>query len=282
VLLVPAVLAQSAAVTLIMAPTMLVESSSRNTSRLAQRTSAEIQRQIEEAKGDPKKLEQLSKQQKQQLEELSKSWAATGSMAVGGMAAILLGLLAFIITIAVTYGLAVPLTTGALTIIVADRVTGGSVTPGQAWKIMLTRLPRLLGATVPAFFLVLGGLLLCLLPGLALSFLFVFVTPVVLLENVGGTSALKRSAALVKANMPQVFIMGIVFSVIRMVASFVAHLFVPSSALFFDNLVSGVLMMLLLPLPIVGTVLLYLDIRRQADGLTEQGLRAGVDGLRRA
>jgi hypothetical protein len=40
--------------------------------------------------------------------------------------------------------------------------------------------------------------------------------------------------------------------------------------------------MLLLPIPVIGTVLLYLDIRRQADGLSEQGVRAGIEGLRRA
>jgi len=38
--------------------------------------------------------------------------------------------------------------------------------------------------------------------------------------------------------------------------------------------------MFLMPIPIIGTVLLYLDIRRQADGLDAQGLRAGVDALR--
>jgi hypothetical protein len=34
--------------------------------------------------------------------------------------------------------------------------------------------------------------------------------------------------------------------------------------------------------PIIGTVLLYLDIRRQADGLDAQAVHAGIEGLRRA
>jgi len=282
VLLAPAFLVQSAAVGLIMAPTAVVGGMADNTARLSQRASEEIQRQLTAAEGDPKKLEQLSREQRKQLEQLSRSMAATGTVAVGGLMAILLGLAAFLLTTAVIYGLAVPLTTGALTIMVADRVTGGSISPGQAWKLMLRRFPSLLGAAVPAFLLVLVGLLFLLIPGLVLSFLFVFVTPVVLLENVGGIAALKRSANLVKANVVQVFIVGIVFSVVNAVASFVAHLFVPSGLFFLENLITDAFMMLLLPFPIVGTVLLYLDIRRQADGLTPQALRAGVDGLQRA
>jgi hypothetical protein len=125
---------------------------------------------------------------------------------------------------------------------------------------------------------------LCLLviPGLILGFLFVFVAPVVLLENVGGIAALKRSIDLVKANVAQVLVVCIVFAAIRIASSIIAHLFIPRTAFFVDSLVQDALLMFLLPVPIIGTVLLYLDIRRQADGLDDQGVRAGIEGLRRA
>jgi len=79
-----------------------------------------------------------------------------------------------------------------------------------------------------------------------------------------------------------VFVVGLVFAVIRVVTRLFAHLIIPSTAFFLDSLVQDALLMLLLPIPVVGTVLLYLDIRRQADGLNEQGVRAGIEGLRRA
>ena len=37
------------------------------------------------------------------------------------------------------------------------------------------------------------------------------------------------------------------------------------------------LLMLVLPIPILGTVLLYLDIRRQSEGLDDRALRAALD-----
>jgi len=89
-------------------------------------------------------------------------------------------------------------------------------------------------------------------------------------------AALKRSAALVKANVPQVAIVCLVFAAIRIVASIMASVFVPRSALFVGSLVQDALLMLILPIPILGTVLLYLDIRRQTEGLDDAGVRAAL------
>jgi hypothetical protein len=127
-----------------------------------------------------------------------------------------------------------------------------------------------------------GGLCLLVIPGLVIGFLFTFVAPVVLLENMGGMAALKRSVTLVKANVLQVFVVVLVFAVIRIASQLLAHIFIPRTAFFVDSLVQDLLLMLLLPVPIIGTVLLYLDIRRQADGLDAQGVRAGIEGLRQA
>ena len=62
------------------------------------------------------------------------------------------------------------------------------------------------------------------------------------------------------------------------VAGLLTGIFIPHTAFFLDSLLRDVLMMVLMPIPIVGTVLLYLDIRRQAEG-DERALRAGIDGL---
>jgi uncharacterized membrane protein len=275
ILLVPVSLAKAAAMALILAPTAVVDVAASHTQQLSQRTVQDVQRQLQET--DPKKRQELVKQQQKELQDLQQAWAATGTAAVGGLMAMLLGLVAALVGIAVMYGIAIPLTTGALTIVVADRSTGGTAGPGKAYGRLLRRLGALLSAAIPAFFLVLFGLCLLVIPGLILGFLFVFVTPVALLENVGGIAALKRSAALVKANVGQVAIVCLVFAAIRIVTQLTASIFVPRSALFLGSFVQDALLMLILPIPILGTVLLYLDIRRQTEGLDDRAIRAALD-----
>ncbi len=274
ILLVPVSLAKSTALALILAPTAVVNVAANHTQQLTQRTAQDLQRQMQET--DPKKRQELMKQQEKEMQDLQQAWATTGTAAVGGLMAVLLGALAALIGIAVMYGIAIPLVTGALTIVVADLSVGGNAGAGKAYGRLLRRFGTLLSAAIPAFFLVLLGLCLLVIPGLLLGFFFVFVTPVVLLENVGGIAALKRSAALVKANMLQVFVVGLVFAAIRLVASVMAGLFIPHTAFFLGSFVQDVLLMLILPIPILGTVILYLDIRRQTEGLDDAGIRASL------
>ncbi len=275
VLLVPVSLAKSAALALILAPTAVVDVAANHAQQLSQRTAQDLQRQLQET--DPKKRQELMKDQQKEMQDLQQAWATTGTAAVGGLMAMLLGLVAALIGIAVMYGIAVPLVTGALTIVVADRSIGGTAGPGKAYGRLLRRFGTLLSAAIPAFFLVLIGLCLLIIPGLLLGFFFVFVTPVVLLENVGGIAALKRSAALVKANIGQVAVVCVVFAAIRFVASIMTSIFIPHTALFLGSFVQDVLLMLILPIPILGTVILYLDIRRQAEGLDDAGIRAALE-----
>jgi hypothetical protein len=282
ILMVPVSLAKSAAVAVVLAPTVAAEAAAKNTADLSRKTAEQIQREFREAQGDPKKLEQLSRDQQKQLQDLSRSLVTSGSAAVGGLMAALLGLLAVVLGIVVLYAIAMPLVTGALTIVVADRATGGNAGPAKAYALLFQRLGKFVSAWIPAFFLVLLGLCLLFIPGLIIGFLFLFVAPVVLLENVGGIAALKRSASLVKANLPQVLVVWLVFIGIQIVASILSHLFIPGTAFFVGSFVQDMLGMFLMPVPIIGTVLLYLDIRRQADGLDAQALRAGIDGLQRA
>jgi hypothetical protein len=274
ILLVPVSLAKSAAMALILAPTVMVDAAASHAQQISQQTAKDLQRQLQET--DPKKRQELVKQQQKEMQDLQQAWATTGTAAVGGLMAILLGILAALIGIAVMYGIAIPLTTGALTIIVADRSTGGNAGPGKAYGKLMRRFGALLSAAIPAFFLVLVGLCFLVIPGLIIGFLFVFVTPVVLLENVGGIAALKRSVALVKANVAQVAIVCLVFAGIRIVASILGGIFVPRSAIFLGSFVQDALLMLTLPIPILGTVLLYLDIRRQTEGLDDRAIQAAL------
>jgi hypothetical protein len=286
ILIAPISLAKSAAIALMLAPTVAVDVTANkvnNAAQQMQKSATEWQKEMQAAKGDPAKVAELMREQQQQLQNIAmagRDVVATEGALVGGLMAWLMGFLAMLVGIVLLYFIAIPLVTGALTIVVADRATGGSAGPGQAYGLLLKRLGKFLGAWIPAFFLIVAGLVLFVIPGLIASFLFTFVPCVVLLESVGGTAALKRSVALVKANVPQVFVILLVFGAIRIVTRIVTSLFIPHTMFFVDSLVQDALLVLLLPIPVVGTVLLYLDIRRQADGFDERAVRAGIEGLR--
>jgi hypothetical protein len=286
ILIGPVALLKSAAVALILAPTAVAQLSANNMHALSERTAADIRREALEAQRDPKRWQENARdrqrEQQKEMEDLSKAWATTGTTVVSGLVAVLLGLLAVIVGIALMYGIAVPLTTGALTILVADRATGGALGPMEAYGLLFRRFGKLMSAVIPAFLFVLLGFCFFVIPGLVLGFLFVFATPVVLLENVGGIEALKRSVDLVKANASQVFVVCLVFALLRFFSSITAHIFIPSSAFFLGSLVQDVILLFLMPVPIIGTVLLYLDIRRQTGNLDDRSLRSGIDGLRTA
>jgi hypothetical protein len=273
VVLVPVSLAKSAAMALIVAPSTLEAATSRAQS-LTERTVTDAERTLGEQ--DPGTRPALDDEQEKDIEDLQRELTTAGTSAAGGLVAIILSVVAALVGLSLMYGVAVPLATGALTVIVAARITGATVAPGKAYARVLARSGKLFTSGTLAFLAVAAGLLFLLLPGLILAFLFSFVVPVVLIENIGGMAALKRSVKLVNANVFQVAVVLFVFAGVRLVGSLISEVLVPSTWPFLDSLVQDFVLMLTLPIPILGTVLLYFDLRRQADGLDEQGIRGAL------
>jgi hypothetical protein len=201
-------------------------------------------------------------------------------MAFGSVDAWLLELCGWAITALILYGLVLPLTHGALTIAVADRVLGGSATWREHWMLLFRRLGLLLSALVPAAALVMIGYFCLVVPGLVLSFFFVFVAPIALIEGVGGIAALKRSYALVRADWLRTALLLLTFGVLSNVAHWLAGLFVPRSAIFFGSFLGDLLLLAVMPVPIIASVLLYFDLRRKVDGLSSDRLRSELEALR--
>jgi hypothetical protein len=199
---------------------------------------------------------------------------------IGGFDAWLLELGGWAITALILYGFALPLTHGALTIAVADRVLGGTATWREHWMLLFRRLGLLLTAVVPAAALVMVGYFCLVIPGVLLSFFFVFVAPVVLIEGVGGIAALKRSYVLVRADWLRTALLLLTFGVLNALAHRLAGLFVPRSAIFFGSFLGDLLLVAVLPVPIIASVLLYFDLRRKVDGLSGDRLRTELEALR--
>jgi hypothetical protein len=199
---------------------------------------------------------------------------------VAGMSAMLLGLLAAAITGLLLYGVIVPLTQGALALAAADRVSGGAATWRDVWSWLLKRLGVLLSAVIPAALLTAVGFFFLVLPGLILSFFFSFVPLVALFEGLGGTAALKRSYALVRSDWLRMLLVLIAFGVVTAVARLVAGMM--PLGLFGTRLLQDALTLVAMPVPVVGAVLLYFDIRRTHDpgGFDERRLADELATLR--
>jgi hypothetical protein len=179
----------------------------------------------------------------------------------------------------VIYGFVLPLVQAALVVATADRLLGGEADWREHWTLLRPRLSLLLSAALPAALLMAVGFYVAILPGLVLSFFFLFTVPVVLFERLGGTAALQRSFRLVKSDWLRVALMFLVFGLSGELAHWLGGLLAPG-ALLLANFLGDLIFLLVLPVPIVATVLLYLDLRRQTEGLDDDHLKAELETLR--
>jgi hypothetical protein len=283
-LFVPGAFISSCALSVVLAPVMVATPAAEQAAeRMAQR-SEELARRMKEhatrAQTDPRAAEETAREYEQQMRQLGREATQLGSLAVGGFVVLLLGLAGWAITALILYGFVLPLTHGALTIAVADRILGGEAGWREHWTLLLRRLGLLLSAIVPAALLVMIGYFFFVLPGIVLSFLFVFVTPVALIEGLGGTAALRRSYQLVRSDWLRTAIILITFGIASAVAHWTAGIFVPRGAFFISNFLGDLLLLAIMPVPIIGSVLLYFDLRRKVDGLTDDALKAELEALR--
>ncbi|HVU52699.1 MAG TPA: hypothetical protein VHL80_18590 [Polyangia bacterium] len=282
VLFVPASIVKSCAFSAIMGPALAAgaaagglpggEAAALESSRVALQEA--YQRHADKAT-----IERLQADQARLLQDLGRRSMAAAGAAMGSFTVFVLGILGTLVTFFI-YAVTVPLTNGALTIAVADRVTGGAAEWREVWMLLFRRLGPLLTAIVPAAFITAFGFVFFVIPGLILGLLFAFVSPVVLIEGLRGREALKRSVELVSSDWLRVAIMIIVLAVLRWLAQLVASLLVPASALFVGSLFGDLVTLVFLPLPVLGMVLLYFDIRRRRDGFTDDRLRTDLVALK--
>jgi len=223
---------------------------------------------------DTETIARLHRENQQRLVEIARAADAPGRFTLW-----VLGVLATLVS-ALAFATAVPLTAGALTIAVADRLTGGHTGWVEAWMLLLGRLGRLLAAIVPAAGLIAIGLVLWVIPGLVVSFCFALVAQVAVIEGLGGAAALRRSVQLVASDWLRVALLLAVFLALAWAARLLADLVVPDSAIFMTGLVGDLLTLAVMPLPLIAGTLLYLDVRKRRDNFGDTDLRAALASLR--
>jgi hypothetical protein len=281
-LIVPASLVKSSALAWIAGPTAEVASATIGDMQgLVQRADA-ARRDLADAyarHADPQTIDHLQREQQAILSEMSSVPLDAARNNVGNFGMYMLGLLGTLLTAFFLYGIIVPLTNGALTIAVADRVLGGNAGWREIWMLLFRRVGKLAAALIPAALLIALGFVFFVIPGIVLALLFAFVSPVVMIEGLGGRAALRRSVELVRADWLRVALVVIVFGVINAAARILARALVPHAAVFLDSFLGDLFTMILLPVPVLGAVLLYFDVRRKREGFTPDHLRADLAAL---
>jgi hypothetical protein len=284
-LFVPASVIKSCALAAIVGPSLASATAigwNANRSARELEASARALQQAYRDHADAETLRRLQAENARNLEEIGRRGAEVMGTAMGSFTLFMLGLLGTLVTAFFLYGLVVPLTNGALTITVADRILGGAAGWREVWMLLFRRLGLLLSALIPAALLVAVGFVFLFVPGMILGLLFAFVSPVVLIEGLGGRAALKRSVELVRSDWLRVGLVLVVFGLIRALAQTLAHHLIPYSAVFIDSLFGDLLTMVLMPVPVLGLVLIYFDIRRKREGFTEDRLRSDLQALKSA
>jgi hypothetical protein len=109
----------------------------------------------------------------------------------------ILGMVGFL-CVAVLAGAVWGLGYGALVVAATEAQSGAGVSMGRAWLTMVR--PRVFGTSLLLWMATMVGCMLCVLPGIFVLLLFSLTVPVMVAEQVYGTAALARGAALVREN----------------------------------------------------------------------------------
>ena len=181
------------------------------------------------------------------------------------------------VVIGLVGGLIGSITHAAVSAAAADRLLGGTASVKDHWTWLLARARPLLSALVPAALLVMVGTMLLVIPGLVLTFVFMFVPIVVLFEREAGVSALRRSYELCKSDWQRIGVLCLIFLALKLIP---AMLIAAIPVAMVRGILAVVYSILLLPLGALTLLLLYLDNRRTREGFDKEALRAQLDSLR--
>ncbi|MCH9647467.1 MAG: hypothetical protein K0U98_04460 [Deltaproteobacteria bacterium] len=124
-----------------------------------------------------------------------------------------------------TWLLLQPLQTGAMAYGVFKQMSGESATLSECLGAASQRLIPLLGTTLLAGLVTILGMLMCIIPGILLSFGLFVAIPVVMVErNLGIVDTLKRSWDLTDGYKVTLFVFLLVLGIISFIPSFLLEL----------------------------------------------------------
>ena len=194
----------------------------------------------------------------------------------------------FLASVAV-YAIAVPLAEGALIWAISKRYLGQAVTITDAYRVVLSKFGQILLAIVLTALIAVVGLAFCVIPGLVFAFMLSFTIPEVVLGNRSAVDAIRRSWELVSFDFWKaaltLFVLGLLVAMLggalAAPSQFITLLPVhPDSMILLYTLSGGVralIQVVLQPVQIIGTILLYYDFRIRKEGFDIQLLAQAIE-----
>lgn len=111
--------------------------------------------------------------------------------------------------------LVVPITNAALAYAVANAYLDKPISLGSAYGKALRRFFPLIWTWFLLALAVIGGLILCFVPGILAAFWFTLATQIVVIEDLSGPAALKRSKLLMTGNIGTFFALSLLLGIIN-------------------------------------------------------------------
>jgi hypothetical protein len=116
-----------------------------------------------------------------------------------------------------------PITNAALVYGISNAYLEKPISVGESFKRAFQRLLPLIGTSFLVGLAIMGGMILCLVPGILAAFWFLLATQVVVIEDVAGFAAMKRSKALMAGNIGTIFVLGLLLGLINAGIGFAAE-----------------------------------------------------------
>jgi hypothetical protein len=117
-----------------------------------------------------------------------------------------------------------PITNAALIFGISDAYLGKPVSIGSSFKKAFQRILPLIGTWFLVGLAIMGGLILCVVPGILAIFWFSLATQVVVVEGVAGVAAMKRSKRLMAGLIGSYFVLLLILGVVNGGLTFAATL----------------------------------------------------------
>ena len=144
---------------------------------------------------------------------------------------------------------------------------------GRACQTVGPRFGAICAAAFAGAVLVAVGILCLVIPGIVVAILFLFAAHAALYEGISGFAALQRSLRLFARVWPELLALVMVAAGIDAGLHWIAFRFVPSPGPLPSALVDIAIGVLVLPVPLLTTALLYLRARSEADAVPIEELR---------
>lgn len=179
-------------------------------------------------------------------------------------------------------GLAAPICEAALAVAVSRRYLNQKIGVGAAYRFVGKRFWLLVGLLLLVGLMVGVGTLFCIVPGIYLGVLCLFVSPIIVIEGLPGLGSLRRSLDLVQGEWWRCFsvylllnmLIGLLVGAIAWPVSILTIAFCGEAntvlAQAINQAVKAAAIVVVQPLNVTGLVLLYYDLRVRKEGFDLQ------------